>query len=305
LVRNGEIDAVEILSVASFPSLGAAIEAYLAKVEEGGVERPTRGALAVAGPVTGDWLSFTNHPWSFSVTGLTRELGLERLDFVNDFVAVALAMPHLGPFDRRQIGPGTPVAGMPIGIIGPGTGLGVSSLVPIDDNGVLRWLPLPGEGGHATLPAVEPREAAVIDWLHRTGQEHVSAERLISGQGITILYSALSALDGVVAPDLQPAEISARARAAQDPVAVETIRTFCAMLGTVAGNLALTVGARGGVYIAGGIVGQLSELFDGSAFRSRFVSKGRMQSYLDPIPTFVITHKLPAFVGLAHLAERD
>lgn len=305
LLEHGEPHSIEILPVADHPSLGAAIEAYLGKVLKPGAPRPKRGALAVAGPVTGDFLSFTNHPWSFSIEGLRRELGLERLDVVNDFAAAAFSVLRLGPDDRRQVGPGAPAPGTPIGILGPGSGLGVSSLAPCVRDGRVDWTALPGEGGHVTLATVEPREAAIVDWLYRSGREHISAERLISGPGLAAIYAALAALDGVSQPTLQPAEVTARVKSGTDTRAAETVAIFCALLGTVAGNFALTIGARGGVYIAGGIVPQLGELFDKSKFRARFIAKGRMQSYLDAIPTYVITHKLPAFLGLAELVDRS
>lgn len=303
LARRGVAEAVDILKVADYPSLRDAIEAYLAKQAASGAKRPTRGALAVAGPVTGDVVSLTNHPWSFSIDGLRADLGFERLEAINDFVAVALAAPRLTGADFRQIGPGRAVPGTPIGIIGPGTGLGVSTIVPVEDCGRPRWQPIAGEGGHATLPTVTPREAAVVEWMRRSGLAHVSAERLLCGAGIAESYAALCALDGVDGAKLEPAEVTRRAQAGSDPHAMEAIAMFCALLGTVAGNLALTVGARGGVYIAGGIVPKLGALFDRSAFRARFTGKGRMTGFVEPIPSFVITNELPAFIGLASLAD--
>jgi glucokinase len=303
LVRDGKAEAIEILSVGDYPSLEAAIEAYLAMQAPSALEKPRRGALAVAGPVTGDFLAFTNHPWSFSIAGLKKNLGFDRLDVINDFLAVALAVPRLTQSDYRQVGPGSAVEGMPIGIIGPGTGLGVSTVVPIPGGGKTRWQSIAGEGGHATLPTVTPREAAVVEWVRRSGIGHVSAERLLSGAGIAELYSALCALDGLPGRAMPPADVTAHAAAGTDPDAVEAIAVFCALLGTVAGNLALTLGARGGIYIAGGIVPKLGALFDRSDFRARFVDKGRMKVFLDPIPTFVITNDLPAFVGLTALVD--
>jgi len=302
LLEDGRPHGIEILSVADHPSLGGAIEAYFAKV--GVAERPRQGALAVAGPVTGDFLSFTNHPWSFSIRALTRDLGFDRLEVVNDFVAAALGVLRLGPGDRRQVGRGEAAADSPIAVIGPGSGLGVSSLVPCDCGGGRAWMPLPGEGGHVTLSTVTLREAAIVDRLHRAGYDHVSAERLVSGPGLATLYATLAALDGEAEAPLEPAEVTARALTGEDPRAVEAVQIFCSLLGTVAGNLALVLGARGGVYIAGGIVPRLGDLFDQSPFRTRFTAKGRMQVYLDPIPTYVITHKLPAFLGLAELLAR-
>jgi glucokinase len=255
----------------------------------------------VAGPVIGDWLSFTNHPWSFSIMGLTRDLGFDRLQVVNDFEAVALAVPHLGDDDRCQVGSGRPKPEAPIGIIGPGTGLGVASVAPVPGVRPARWITLPAEGGHVTLPAVTDREAAVVARLRHAGRAHVSAETLICGAGLATLYGALSALDGIAASPVTPEDVTGRALAGGDPVALEAVEMFCAMLGTIAGNLALTIGAHGGVYIAGGIVPKLGRTFAISSFRERFVAKGRMRAYLEPIPTFVITREFPAFLGLAQL----
>jgi glucokinase len=199
------------------------------------------------------------------------------------------------------------VPGAPIGIIGPGTGLGVSTLVPIPNGGEpsdrTRWIALPGEGGHVTLPTVEPREAAIVEWLQRAGRAHISAERLLCGAGLEAIYAAVTALDGEAGAALTAAEVTGRAKDGADRHAAEAVRIFCALLGTVAGNLALTVGARGGVYIAGGIVPKLGDLFDSSDFRARFVAKGRMHAYLDPVPTYVMTNELPAFLGLAELLD--
>jgi glucokinase len=303
LLEDGQPQGIEILNVADHPSLGTAIEAYLAKIPA--ADRPRLGALAVAGPVTSDFLSFTNHPWSFSIKALTRDLRFERLEVVNDFVAAALGVLRLRPEDRRQVGHGDPTAAAPIAVIGPGSGLGVSSLAPCSCNGRVEWMPLPGEGGHVTLSTVTLREAAIVDRLHRAGYDHVSAERLVSGPGLATLYTTLSMLDGIADLPLEPSQVTAGALNGEDPHAVEAVEIFCALLGTVAGNLALSLGARGGVYIAGGIVPRLGPLFDRSQFRTRFTAKGRMQAYLDPIPTYVITHKLPAFLGLAELLERS
>jgi glucokinase len=305
LLQDGVPTSIKILPVASHASLHDAIQAYFAGLDQSGQKRPRLGAVAVAGPVTGDFLSFTNHPWSFSISGLARDLDLDHLDVINDFVAVALAVPRIGPDSRRQIGVGEPVAGAPVGIIGPGSGLGVSIVVPVDECGSTRWVPLSGEGGHVTLSPITEREIALVAWMHRTGRAHVSAEIFISGKGLTTLYSGLCALDGVAHPSLQPADVSGRAIRGEDPIAVEAVDIFCGLLGTVAGNLALSAGARGGLYIAGGIVPKMGEFFDKSQFRPRFIAKGRMRSFLEPIPTYVVTEEFPAFLGLAELVESN
>ncbi|HZH27743.1 MAG TPA: glucokinase [Azospirillaceae bacterium] len=289
---DGTAHATRILKCADHPTMEAAVEAYLDAAAPR--RRPRSAAIAVAGPVTGDRFSMTNHRWSFSRAEAERRLGLERLVLVNDFTAVALGMPHLKPGDRRPVGSGEPVPGQVIGVIGPGSGLGVSGLVPTGNG----WVALATEGGHVTVPPVTEREAAVLAHLHARFQ-HVSAERVISGMGLTNLYEALCRVDGKDPAQLEPAEITAAGIAGKDPHCTEAVDMMCALLGTVAGNLALTLGARGGIYIAGGIVPRLGEYFDRSAFRERFMAKGRMRTYLEPVPTYVVTHPLPAFLGLA------
>jgi len=275
-----------------FATIGEAIRAYLAQSRPATV--PRAGCLAIAAPVTGDEIRMTNHPWSFSVAALRAELGFERLEVINDFTAVALALPHLGPNDRVPVGGGEPVAGRPIAALGPGSGLGASGLVP---DGA-RWLPLTSEGGHVTMPAVTERENAVLAWMRRHF-DHVSAERCLSGPGLVNLYNALAGLDGVPAAAYTAAQITDAVTMAQDPLCREATGMFCQMLGTVAGDLALTLGAQGGVYIAGGIVPRLGVRFVESGFRARFETKGRLSSYLAAIPTYVVTHPLPAFLGCA------
>jgi glucokinase len=304
VLQNGTPTSIKVLPVASYASLQDAISAYFDELDKGDLLRPKIGALAVAGPVTGDYLSFTNHPWSFSISGLANDVGLTHLDVINDFVAVALAVPRIGPDARRQVGLGESVAGAPVGIIGPGSGLGVSIVVPVDEKGgKTRWVPLSGEGGHVTLSPVTEREIALVAWLHRTGRSHVSAETLICGKGLTTLHAGLSALDGIAPTHIEPADVARGAISGADPIAVEAVEIFCALLGTVAGNLALTAGARGGIFIAGGIVPKMGEFFDHSQFRPRFVAKGRMRTFLEPIATYVVTEEYPAFLGLAELVE--
>jgi glucokinase len=305
VLQDGVATLIKVLPVASYASLHDAIQAYFEGLDEGGQKRPKIGAVAVAGPVTGDFLSFTNHPWSFSISGLERDLNLDHLDVINDFVAVALAIPRIGPESRRQVGSGAAKAGAPVGIIGPGSGLGVSIVVPVEESWGTRWVPLSGEGGHVTLSPITDREIALVAWSHSIGRAHVSAETFVCGKGLTTLYSGLCALDGVARPALQPAEVAGRAIRGEDPIAVEAVDIFCELLGTVAGNLALTAGARGGIYIAGGVVPKMGEHFDKSQFRPRFVAKGRMRTFLDPIPTYVITEEFPAFLGLAELVESN
>lgn len=292
---DGAVRDVRVLACDDYADLIGAAEAYLTAAAL--PDRPRRGAFAVASPVLDDHVSMTNRAWSFSTDRVRRRLGLEDLKVINDFAAVALALPHLGSGDRVQIGGGRVEPGAAAAVIGPGTGLGVSALIPHPGG----WTPLATEGGHVTMAAATDREADVLARLRGFG--HVSAERVISGPGLVTLYRTLAALDGQEADkELTPADITGRAVGGTCPVSAEALAMFSAMLGTVAANLALNVDARGGVYIAGGIVPRLGATFADSGFRARFEDKGRYSDYLAAIPTFVLSHEMPAFVGLAHLA---
>ena len=276
-------------------TIGEAIAAYLANSDGG---RPERAVLAVAASLHGDNVTFTNNPWTFSITTLRRSLGLDRLRVINDFHANALAVTRLGGDDVRKIGGGEAVAGMPMGIIGPGSGLGVSAVVPSGD----AYVPIAGEGGHVTMAASDDEESGVLALMRRR-YDHVSAERVLSGPGLVNLYNALCELAGTPAAALTAAQISDPATGARDPFARRAVSMFCAMLGTVAGNLALTLGARGGIYIAGGMVPKLGEAFAQSNFRARFEDKGRFSSYLAAIPTSVVVRPDAALIGAAQLLD--
>jgi glucokinase len=291
---DSEVLFSRTLSDEEYPTIEAALTAFLQ--QRGPLPMPRRGAIAIASPIAGDQVAMTNHPWRFSIRELGQRFGFERLEVINDFTALALALPHLRPEDRLPAGGGAAVTGMPIGVLGPGSGLGVSGLVP-SKNG---WIALTGEGGHATMAPASDRESAVLDRM-RGHFDHVSAERVLSGPGLVNLYNTLAELDGVSARGYTAPQITDLAIGGDDPVCVETLAMFCAMLGTMAGNLALTLGARGGVYIGGGIVPKLGQTFTQSAFRQRFEAKGRFRSYLEAIPTFVVTRPLPAFLGCAAL----
>ncbi len=217
---------------------------------------------------------------------------------VNDFYANALAVPQLTDTDMRKIGGGAAVPYAPIGVIGPGSGLGVSAVIP-QANG---YVPIATEGGHVTMAAANEEENTVLALMRRR-YDHVSAERLLSGPGLVNIYNALCEIAGSPAAALTAAQISDRQTCATDQNAKNAIQMFCAMLGTVAGNLALTLGARGGIYIAGGIVPKLGEAFAQSQFRARFEDKGRLRAYLAAIPTFVVTRPDAALLGAARLLD--
>ncbi len=288
------------LPCADHESLEAAILAYLGRIDR---PRPRVCAIAIANPVHGDRIQMTNHHWSFSIDALQRSLRLERLRVLNDFTALALALPGLAPEQLVQVGGGQAMPGTAIGLLGPGTGLGVSGLLPDGRGG---WLPLQGEGGHVSLAATTPREQAVVGFLsERHG--HASAERAISGMGLVDIHRALCLADGVPPPEgWEAAQVSQAALSGQDARCAEALAMMCAFLGSVAGNLALTLGAKGGIYIGGGIVPRLGDWFLGSPFRARFEAKGRFQPYLAGIPVWVINaSQSPALAGAAVALERD
>lgn len=273
----------------------AALRAYLADT---GAALPEVAAFGIATAVDGDEVAMTNHPWRFSVESVRASFGLQRLTLVNDFTALALALPRLGAADLRQIGGGEPRAGAAIGLLGPGTGLGVSGLLPSPAGPV----PLQGEGGHVSLPATTAREAAVIALLGRR-HGHVSAERVLSGPGLAALHDALRELDGAPPAARSPAQVSAGGLDGSCPFCVEALELFCALLGTVAGDLALTLGARGGIYIGGGIVPQLEAFVARSAFRRRFTAKGRFRTWLERIPTRVIMAPHATLLGASAVLD--
>ncbi|HIJ64258.1 MAG TPA: glucokinase [Rhodospirillaceae bacterium] len=299
LVADGSTEAGDpmVFPCADFASPADAALAYLQRLRPDPM--PRRGAFAIASPVTGDRVEMTNHVWRFSVAETRDRLRLEQLEVVNDFTAVALAVPYLQPPDRVTVGGHAAIDGMPMAVIGPGTGLGVSALLPSRGG----WLPIPSEGGHITMAAADEREAKVIAWL-RGRRGHVSAERVLSGPGLVNLYTALRGLLGLDEEALTPAQVTDMA-AKGDPLAREAMAMFFAMLGTVAGNLALTLGAKGGVVIAGGIVPRHLPAFLASDFRQRFEDKGRFRSWLEPIPVHVATHPFPAFLGLANFLNNQ
>lgn len=298
VAEKGTYSQLSHVEVSQYPSLQDALTAYLGKLPS--TTRPNEAAIAVAAPVFGDNISLTNHGWSFSIQELKRNLGLRSLQVFNDFAATAMAVPHLPQKDVFLVGPECPNAQGPIGILGPGTGLGVCSLIPHAGG----WTVVPGEGGHVTLPTSTALEDQIAAFL-RTRWSHVSAERVLSGSGLVNLYQALCSIEGNTPREFSPADVTDHAIKKTDDTCVKAFEHFCAFLGTVAGDLALTIGATGGVYIAGGILLRFREAFAASAFRERFESKGRFQRFLSGIPTRLVLEESPALLGLANIpAER-
>lgn len=295
--QGAPIEHIRVLPVAEHDSLQAAIRVYLGDLGH----QPAAAAIAMANPITGDLVSMTNHDWSFSQAALREELGLTTLRVLNDFTALALALPHLPAHDLRQVGGTEAVPGAAMALLGAGTGLGVSGLLP---DGAGGWVPIAGEGGHVTLPAATARERLVMDALVRR-HGHASAERVASGTGLLETCQILCEADGAdAAAFTSAAAVTEAALQVAHPQALEALQIFCAVLGAVAGNLALTLGARGGVYIGGGVVPRLGTWFDTSPFRERFEAKGRFEGYQSEIPVWVITaQQSPALLGAARALD--
>ncbi len=288
-----ELSHLKIMPGADYPSFSSALNAYLSTLE---CRRPKAACIAIASPIQGDRIEMTHLPWAFSIEELKKAFDFDFFEVMNDFNAVALGVSVLTEKDIDEIKPGAVHDHEPRGIIGPGTGLGVSGLAYCHESGL--WLPISGLGGHVNLPAATPYEcrliAAVMEDLG-----HVSAELMISGTGLGNLYTAVCKMEGQAPKKLSPADITTRALNETDIHCVKTLECFCAFLGSVAGNLALTFGARGGVYIAGGIVPRLIAFLKESAFVDRFVHKGVMSDYVKNIPVSVITNTQVGLVGAA------
>ncbi|QJE00789.1 glucokinase [Massilia forsythiae] len=287
----GTYRSVRVLKCDDFAGIVPLLRFYL---REHADVRLHHAALALANPVSGDFVRMTNRPWEFSTDAVRRDLGLDTLLIVNDFTALAMAIPGLKEDDLMQVGPGAAAPNAVIGVLGPGTGLGVSGVIPTLDG----FVTLGSEGGHMNFAPSDEREFAVLKLAWETW-DHVSNERLISGPGMEIIHRALAARNGVHAPARDSAAIIAGALEEGDALCLEVLDCFCGMLGGAAANLAVTLGSFGGIFIGGGIVPRMGEWFRDSAFRARFEAKGRFSSYIADIPTYVITTAHVAFDGVA------
>jgi glucokinase len=301
--RPGQFEAECVLLCSDFCSLLEALTYYLgsAQAKAAGATRVRHAAIAVANPVESDMVKIMNNQWEFSIEATRVALGFDTLLAVNDFTALAMALPHLQPDQRLQVGGGKARAGSVIGLIGSGTGLGVSGLIPSEG----RWIALGSEGGHVSFSPCDQREMDVLSYAWRE-MPHVSAERLLSGRGLELIYRALGerASKKQLAP-LSASEVTRRAKDGSCVLCIEAVDCFCAIFGSVAGNVAMTLGALGGIHIGGGIVPRLGPLFAQSPFRRRFEDKGRLSAYLAQIPTYVITAAHPTFVGAAAILAQN
>lgn len=295
---NGELKEVRILPSSKYETLRTAAADYLSGFDAG--SRPARAVIAVAGPVYGDRIQMTNRDWSFSVTETCLELGLEVLEVINDFIALALSAPGLADEQTREMRAGRREGDAPIAVVGAGSGLGVSALVPAGTG----WVALATEGGHRDLAASNEREWRIVERLQqRFGR--VSAERALSGPGLVNLYTAICELEGKETQCAEPEEVVERSLDGSSPLCEEAVEVFSRQLGAVTADAVLTYGARGGVWLGGGVLPGMGPAFHAGLFEHGFLDKGRFRSYVEPVPVRLILDPTAALLGAARALDTD
>lgn len=293
LLADGDVLPAHVLNykINDYPGLADVMQMYLADAPPHDLQDV---AIAVATSADGDHIKLTNHDWSFRVSAIHQQFGLKRIKVLNDFTALALSVPLLGVDEWVQVGGCAPEVNGPIALLGAGTGLGVSGLIHTGEG----YFPLAGEGGHVSLGARTARELAIFS-VYREKYGHMSAERLLSGTGLSEFYQVVRRLDGLDDRPLDNAEISRRAQAGSCTSCMEVMTLLCEWLGVVAGDLVLTLRATGGVYLGGGIVPKLGDYFLQSGFREQFEAKGRFRGLMETVPVFVVHADQPTLRGVA------
>lgn len=287
---TGAVSEVEVYSALENSSLEDVIKLYRSKHAD---KELKNACIAIACPITGDHVVMTNNPWEFSISEMKSNLKLDTLDIINDFTGQSMAIPSLSPEDIVQIGGGEPVKDKPVVVYGAGTGLGVAHLFHFKD----FWYSVPGEGGHVDFAPNSEEEDTLLAVL-REEIGHVSFERILSGMGLVNIYRAIVISDDREPEDLEPKDVTERAlRDDPDTDCHRALSLFCVLMGRFGGNLALTIGGFGGVYIAGGIVPRFLDFFEKSGFRVAFEDKGRFKKYLSQIPVYVITQPSCGLIG--------
>ncbi|MFC4259999.1 glucokinase [Marinobacter lacisalsi] len=299
LVEPGSVtlNSVAVLPCADYDNLDGAVRDYLQQAGAGDVNR---ACMAFACPVNDETVRMTNNPWVFRKTAMREALGLELFKIVNDFTAMALGVPHVTADQLHPVGGGVRDMHRPRLVIGPGTGLGVSALVPTHHD----FVPLATEGGHVDFAPTDELEVAVQQTL-RARFGRVSVERILSGQGLLNLYQALAEIEQEPVRLHTPQAVTQAALQQHDPFARRVLRMFCEILGRVAGNAALTLGSLGGVYVCGGIVPRFLDFFRDSPFRVAFEEKGRMRPLMESIPTYVVTEPYTGLLGAAEALDNE
>jgi len=288
---DGTTFDIQTYQCGAYKSLADVMRVYLDRHDC--EEKTVNACLAIACPVETDQITMTNLPWTFSQSALKNELNIKQLFLINDYTAIAHAVPLLTDAQKIQIGEGKEISGKPISICGPGTGLGVANLVPTSDG----WCCLGGEGGHVDFAPVDADEIKILSYLLESKQHRISYEQLLCGKGLEQIYQAFLSIDNLPKQYLSAEQISAKAIDGSCSLCEKSLHQFCSTLGSFAGNLALTLGCFGGVYIAGGIVPRFVSFIQNSDFRQRFDAKGRLSSFINNIPTYVITEAQPGLIG--------
>jgi glucokinase len=295
-LKTGELSQLKEFACAEFVTLEDALAHYFTTLQS----QVKHLCIGIACPVEGDQITMTNLSWAFSQQALKEKFKLASLYVINDYTAISLALPFLSAQEKIQIGGGEAQPDGVTAVFGPGTGLGVSHIIKPAD----KWISLDGEGGHVSF-TVNTREQADILFLLQEQFGHVSAERILSGQGLVNLYQSICSLSGKQAEFTEPKEVSKAALDGSCAVARRSLEVFCQVMGGFAGNLALNLDCTGGVYIAGGIVPRFVDFFQKSEFRSFFEEKGRFKEYLTGIPTFLITNDNPGLLGAAAYLRQE
>lgn len=296
-LSEAKIEHIEVLACNDYDTVVDAARAYLSKVGNPSINF---GAFAIASdPIMGDWVQMTNHDWAFSIETTRQALNLEVLLLINDFTAQAYAISKMPSSELIQIGGSSCQLHVPKAVLGPGTGLGVSGLIPCHDG---SYVALSGVGGHRSFTPFDDTEMMIWQYA-KEKLGYVSAENFLSGAGLVLIYEALANKEGVKSSKMSPELISEQALSGKSPLCRLTLDTFCAMLGTVASDLALTLGAASGVYLCGGIIPRFIDYFKNSPFRARFENKGRFGAYLAAIPVYVVLAKYPGIYGVAVALE--
>lgn len=295
------INEIETYQCKQFASLAEVLAHYIDV--KGLAKHQINACFAIACPVDADLISMTNLPWQFSQKELKKSLQLNSLSFINDYTAIAMAIPLLSDHQKVKIGGGTSVVGKPISVCGPGTGLGVANLIPVSISGKSQWHCVSGEGGHIDFAAIDDTEQQVMNFIQGI-KKRVSYEQLLSGYGLEQIYQALLFINkneeiNTVKDKLSAKEISTKALENSCQICEKALTLFCNVLGSFAGNLALIMNSQGGVYIAGGIVPRFIDYLKMSDFRLRFESKGRLSDITEQAPTYVITEQQPGLLGAA------
>lgn len=295
LVENGKLVQESVYNCINrdYSDTVDAIKAFLAAQ---GNPKVTSTCMALACPITGDTVKLTNCDWEFSQKTIRNTLNLEQVIFANDFTALAMGVPSLTPNQYFAVGGGAAQPQQPIGVMGAGTGFGVSALVW----GETHWVALQGEGGHIGFAPVNEMEMEILRIGWKEYGERVSVERILSGAGLEFLYRALSQIQGKKAEAIKASDITRLAIENPESICREVVNVFCGVLGTVTGDWALELGAVGGIYIGGGITAKLGDIVHSSPLRERFEAKGRFRKYISDIPLYVITDSVQvALMGAA------